>query len=980
MDAISGLSFSRPEVLLLLPLLLLVVVYLARTSMAMLRRPARRLSLALRITIVTLLVLALSGVGIVSAADRLSVVFLLDHSDSVSPTARERQAAFVREAMDGMGENDSAGVIVFGSEALVDRPVLPEKTLPDLTSAPLGTYSNLADAIRLGLAVSPADTARRLVLLSDGQENSGSAEWAARLAAAHGVPLDVVVIPTSGGPEVWVESLNAPSPVRENEQVSLQVTVSSSTDTTATLRLIMDGVPLSTQVVRLSRGANTFVQTVPNATKGFHTYSAEVMPSPGVDTRRENNRYSAFSMVLGKSRLLIIEGHPGEANALQSALANAIEMDVLPPERMPVDARSLVGYDGAALVNVTASSLQRKSMESLQVAVRDLGKGLVVIGGDESYAAGGYFRTPLEEMLPVALNLPSKLDIPSVGMALVIDRSGSMDMAHDMRGGGVKKIELAKEAASLAVAQLSERDYAGVITFDDAATWVVELQPIGDPTQFKSRIGGVTSGGGTNIYVGLAPAVEALITSKAKSKHIVLLTDGVSAPGDYEGLIKKMSDNGVTLSTVAVGADADTGLMQSLAALGKGRYYYTEDGNALPQIFAHESHLAARSYLIEHPFSPQRTAPSPILDGLGGLPEIKGYVGTSSRPSGQIVLVSDAGDPLLAQWQYGLGRVVAWTSDARGQWASEWVGWEGFPRFWGQAVGWSTGAERADLIQPRIELEGGTAHITVDAAEPDGAYLNGLAANAVVVAPSLVTSTVELRQTSAGRYEGQFPVLEEGAYLLQVKASSPQFGDMGQTLGVVVPYSPEYRASGNGGDLMSRLATLTGGRTLTWESAPASFDHDLIVVKSTTALWTLLLLLAILLLPFDIGVRRLALTRRDFALGMDELRRRLGIRGRVVPAMPGASTPEIAALFGAKGRARERTEQQPTTSSHTQQASPPTNSSSWAQDLQPTGRSGRGSAPVPEITTPEAGHDHDLSGRDDSSLAARLRKAREQRG
>jgi hypothetical protein len=187
--------------------------------------------------------------------------------------------------------------------------------------------------------------------------------------------------------------------------------------------------------------------------------------------------------------------------------------------------------------------------------------------------------------------------------------------------------------------------------------------------------------------------VDALVQSKAKSKHIILLTDGQSEGGDYAGLIQKMSDNDITLSTVAVGTDADTAFMQSLATAGKGQYYFTEDGNALPQIFAHESHIAARSYLIEHPFAPGRTAPSPILDGLGGLPDLLGYVGTSPKAGGQIDLVSDAGDPVLAQWQYGLGRVVAWTSDAKGQWAKDWVTWQDFARFWSQAVGWSTGTE-----------------------------------------------------------------------------------------------------------------------------------------------------------------------------------------------------------------------------------------------------------------------------------------------
>jgi Mg-chelatase subunit ChlD len=806
-----------------------------------------------------------------------------------------------------MKEGDSAGVVVFGADALVDRPVSTDKTAPDLGSKPSTTYSNLADALRLGLGILPADTARRMVLLSDGKENVGSAEWAARLAAAHGVAVDVVPLTSVSGPEVWVDGLSAPSPVREGERVSLQVSVSSSFDTTSTLTLVMDGVPLSSGVVSLVRGTNSFVQQLPPATRGFHTYSVLVQPPSSADTRRENNRYSAFSLVLGKPRLLIVEGHEGEAAAFKNALAPSMEADVVEAEAMPGDVRTLAGYDGVVLVNVPASSLSKTAMDSLQLAVRDLGKGLIVIGGDESYAAGGYFRTPLEAMLPVDLHLPSKLDIPSVGMVMVIDRSGSMEESHNIGGVGVKKIELAKEAAAQAVAQLSDRDYAGVITFDSAADWVLPLQALGDPAMFKSKIGGITSGGGTNIYAGLAPAVDALIASKAKSKHIVLLTDGVSEPGDYDDLLKKMADNDITLSTVAVGADADQALMKSLAAGGKGEYYYTEDGNALPQIFAHESHIAARSYLIEHTFTPERSSPSPILEGMGGLPALQGYVGTSPKGGGQIVLVSDAGDPVLAQWQYGLGRVVAWTSDAKGQWAKEWVGWQDFPKFWAQAVRWSTGTEAGGSLQPRVEMQGGTAHVTVDATAPDGSYLNNLAASASVVGPDNLTSTVTLRQTTAGRYEGSFPATEEGAYLLRVQAGGPQTANLSQTLGLVVPYSPEYRGSVTDDGLLGRIASLTGGRTLTLENSAAAFEHNLDAVKSTSDLWPLLVLLAVLLLPFDIGARRLSVGRVDIINAVGEVRRRLGWQPRPQAATAGASTPELAALFGAKERGQRPT-------------------------------------------------------------------------
>src|SRR5438552_4320654 len=983
MDAIAGFSLSRPEGLVLLALVPLAV-YLSLRGRTLMRRGRRRLSLALRVGVIVLLVLAISGLELVRASDRLSVVFLVDRSDSMSASQKAQQDDYVRSAIAAMGAEDAAGVVAFGADALVDRPVTTDKSPPDLASRPAPGYTNLADAIRLGLAVAPAETARRLVLLSDGKENAGNADWAARLAAANSVPIDIVDFPSTAGPEVWVEYLKAPTTVRDRERISLQFSIRSSLDTTATLSLYVDGVPASAQQVSLVRGANNFAQDLPPLAPGFHTYALQVDPPAGADTRPENNRYSAYSVVLGKPRVLVVQKGPGEGEALKSALAPSIDADLVTPDAMPADPKALAGYEAVVLVNVPATSLSQTAMNALQTVVRDLGKGLVVIGGDESYAAGGYFRTPLEEMLPVDLNLPSKLNIPSVAMALVIDRSGSMEMAHNANGGSVTKIELAKEAAYRAVAQLSAHDYVGVITFDSEANWVVEMQPLGDPTQFKGRIGGITSGGGTNIYSGLAPAVDALIQSKAKSKHIVLLTDGESEGGDYDGLLKKMAANGITISTVAVGTDDDTSFLKSLAEQGKGRYYYTEEGNTLPEIFAHESHLAARSYIIEHPFTPARTSPSSILDGLGGLPQLQGYIGTSQKPGGQVVLVSDAGDPVLAQWQYGLGRVVAWTSDAKGQWAKDWVGWENFARFWSQAVRWSTGSMAGNALQSQVEMDAGTAHITVDAAAPDGNFVNDLNADAVIIAPDLTTTTVKLNQSAAGRYEGSFPASEEGAYLLRVKASGQTFGTSSQTLGFAVPYSPEYRGSDTTEDVLPRLASITGGRALGLADTASAFQHNLPVVSSQTSLWPLLLLLAILLLPFDVGVRRVAVGRRDLERALDAARGRLGLLGRPQPAPAGS--PEMAALVGVQARSltrdrRPRIGDQGLPAYSDPRSSIPDPRSpipDRARDLQLIGRSGRPSSMGPAAPPPAPPPAADEPAGDES-LAARLRKAREQR-
>jgi hypothetical protein len=348
------------------------------------------------------------------------------------------------------------------------------------------------------------------------------------------------------------------------------------------------------------------------------------------------------------------------------------------------------------------------------------------------------------------------------------------------------------------------------------------------------------------------------------------------------------------------------------------------------------------------------------------------------------VLVSDAGDPVLAQWQYGLGRVVAWTSDAKGQWAKEWVGWQEFPRFWSQAVRWSTGAEAGNLLQPRLELAAGAGHITVDATAPDGTYLNDLTTEAVVISPSRLTSTVALKQTGAGRYEGTFAAGEEGAYLLRLAAEGSGVGTTSQTLGVVVPYSPEYRGTGGDTGLLPRLASVTSGRILGLDSPSAAFDRNLSAVRSTTALWPLLLLLAIVLLPLDVGLRRVSIYRSDLIRAAQAVRRRLVGRPQRAPVPAGGSTPEMVALFSAKDRSSERAtypafvipESRPAPG--TERASPEVAQAlHGAQDLQLSGREQHVTPPgdAGRSETPEKSSGVETDG----SLAARLRKAREER-
>ncbi len=918
-----SIHFTQPLGLILL-LLLPLTLWAARGSLAALSRARRRWSLGFRVVLLLLLVPAASGMQWVQAADNLAVVFLLDRSDSVPALQQRAGVDFVRSALATMGRRDAAAVVAFGAEAVVDRPLSADHSLPEVTSKPAPGFSNLAEAIRLGTALLPPDAQGRLVLLSDGNENLDSAESAARLAAARGVRLDVLPLTTPPGREVLITSLNAPSSSRAGERFDLRVTIRSTSETSATLRLLADGQLLGQSEVRLSAGDNTFVQPVSGASKGFHSYGAEIVPPAGTDTRPENNRYSAYSSVTGKPRVLLVEGHAGEAPPLQTALnAAGVDTALTAPAAIPLDLAQLAAYEAVVLVDVPLPALPKGAQPALQTYVRDLGRGLLVVGGEESYGAGGYSRSLLEEMLPVTMDLPSQLEIPAVAMALVIDRSGSMVDTQGGAGGAANlhKIELAKEAAFQAITQLNTHDSVAVITFDTAADTVVPLQRLGDPNALRDKLATIGPGGGTYIYSGLEAAVKALEGSNARGKHIVLLTDGQSEGGDYAGLLKRMTAAKITLSTVGLGSDVDAALLGSLATSGGGQFYNTLDAGSLPAIFAHESHLASRSYIIEHPFTPKRTAPSPILEGISDVPALRGYVGTTVRPAAVQALVSDSGDPILAHWQYGLGRVAAWTSDAKGRWATDWVGWSGFPTFWGAATRWAMGTDNGGGLQARVDLQDNRATVSLDALSGSNDPINGLHPLAVVVPPSgdpaAVSQTLTLRQTAPGHYEAGFLVTGEGAYLVRVQSGAPAGPNAtpgsggataggGQTVGLVVPYSPEYRALPGNNGLLDRLTATTGGRILSAgpSDAAAVFRHDLPPVPRTTDLWPWLLLAALLLLPLDIGARRIMLGWRDLPRFWAEL------RGRLAPPVPPLITDSgaaaLAPLFAARRRAESR--------------------------------------------------------------------------
>ena len=595
-----------------------------------------------------------------------------------------------------------------------------------------------------------------------------------------------------------------------------------------------------------------------------------------------------------------MSSEPSETQFLLPALEQAgILVDLVPPANLPVNMAGLANFKSVILANVPATELSHAQMTLLDQYVSDIGGGLVMIGGPQSYAPGGYYQTPLERTLPVDMQIKDQKRLPQLTIAYLIDRSGSMGQ---IGRSGVPNLELAKRAIVLSLDLLQATDRVAIGTFDTGGAWVVPFQQVNDAQILIAMTNTIRSGGGTDILAGLRLVERDIVNEPSQLKHLILLTDGGASSTGLIELTELLQDQyDVTLSAIAIGR-SPASFLEKMAAAGQGNYYKVDNVEEIPLIFAQETVLASRSYIVEESFVPRVTGNSAIIDGISTVPPLRGYVATSPKVAAQRILSGPEpySDPILASWQYGLGRVVAWTSDGSARWANEWVVWEDFSRFWGQAVAWSINAGANNNLETRISLENERARIVVDARDAAGGFLDGLVLNSAVLNPGGDSLRLALQQTAPGRYESTFVPQNEGAYFLTISGEGAL--DQAETTltdlnGWVMSYSTEYIPRPHDERLLAQLAEITGGQNLAGQSADV-FAHNLGERQAATDIWERLILIALLLLPIDIAVRRLIITRSDLLRLREFLAR---------PGRAGERSQRIAALFDARGRSRETT-------------------------------------------------------------------------
>jgi len=825
--AASGLAAPAPQpiqrelwqIFVLIALVLLVLeglLYWRRQSagrLAMPTGPGDRWALAVRGALVVVLCLTLLRPTMPRWVDRLNVVFLLDHSDSVSLAARERAYRFAAEAVKHEKGTDRHSVVVFGEQAVVDQPLAGRGPLerPKAQVAARGT--NLFQAIQLALATLPPGQANRIVLLTDGRQTAGNGVSAAQAAKDAGADVFYVAAPLTFSQEVVAESMVLPQEVKFGEPFQAKVVAWSLKDTEGRLSLFRNGEFLGAQVVRLNAGKNVFSYRQSLETSGIHVYQASLEVEG--DTIEDNNRAVGTIVVRGKPQVLLADKDRSHAQSLAGALRSQnIDVSVVEPAQIPKDLAGLQKYDGLILSNVSSLKLTKIQMEQIRDYVRDYGGGLMMVGGEESFGLGGYYRTPIEEALPVTMEVKQKVEIPSLAVVLSIDRSGSMAMSTDEK---VTKLDLAKEAGHLVVDLLDERNEVGVMSWDTEFLWDVPIRPAKDKAAIHHAIATIKAGGGTDGYPALKESYAVLFDRPALLKHVIFLSDGQMTRGDFAGLLRRMAKDKITVSTVAIGKDADLQLMVDVAKWGRGRFYYTEDSQTIPRIFTLETQLASKASLVEQPFKPQLTAPAhEAMQDIDwkSVPPLGGYVASSIKSTADLVLMSHQEDPVLATWRYGLGRSAAFTSDAKAKWGVLWLRWREFNKFWAQLTRWTLrSGSRSDTVA-LVERHDDVGEVVVDAIDGKGEFINFLDAQVGVVAPNRERTVIDLEQVAPGRYRGRFPAPQEGVYLIGMTQRRDERVVGSQLAGLVVPYAEELRDLGVDEAALREMSELTGGGPL----------------------------------------------------------------------------------------------------------------------------------------------------------------------
>jgi uncharacterized membrane protein len=862
-----------------------LMIWWAWRDLASLGRARQVLAAVFRTLTLVLLAVILSQPALTSRSRQLTVITVLDRSLSVPPDLQDQSVAFLGKAMQPKPPEDLLAVVDVAEMASISKLPTTDARIPLRNTSLTGGETRLAAGVEMAMAIIPPGSASRILLVSDGRETSGDVKESARIAAANGIPIDVLPLQDHYQHAVAFKGLSAPVRARSGQTIPLRFVLSSTDASSGHLLLSLNGKPVVLDpatnsvgvAVELKPGTNVKTISLPVGTRGVHEFAATYIPDDAnVDTIEQNKHASAITFVAGPGHVIVVDGD-GKAGAeiVRALQAAQIDARPVPAIEFPETLTSLMDCDAVILADLDSSGLTFQQQEMLARYVAEMGGGLVMVGGPDSFGAGGWIGSPLADVLPVDLDPPQKKQMPKGALVLLMH-------ACEMPQGNL----WSKRVATAAISSLSRLDLAGVLEYGwggggggGGNNWVYPLSEVGDKKAITSAIDRMQLGDMPDFGAPMQEAYAKLVKCNAGQKHVIIISDGdPQAPGGQ--LLDAYKKAGITATGVCVYPhDAAFGAnLQVIAQATGGRYYKVDDPQKLPQIFIKEAQVVRRALIVNETVQPVvNNTFHEIMRGVSGFPALEGYVLTGPKGGlAQGLISTDKGDPILAAGQSGLGRAVAFTSSADSRWAKDWLAWGGFGRFWEQVARWAAKPSQSTDCEVFTDVQGRDVAVTVESADAEGKSVQFSQIAAQVIAPDMTVKELPLTQVGPGRYRADFRADQGGSYLLNLRykkagagGATADAGSAAAGMGmmqsaVIVPYAPEFRDLSDNTPLMMELAAMTGGRVIRNDPKQADLFSRSGVKFPQSALPLTQPLLFIWLGVFllDVAVRRIAVDFR----------------------------------------------------------------------------------------------------------------------
>ncbi len=744
----------------------------------------------LRAAGIVCLILALCRPYWLSSSDDLHVIYLVDVSESIDPEAIKSSVEKIEESKNSLRASDRSTVLTFSNKLKVSELT----SLREIADAAFGgtADSSVRDATRLTEALLSSrllfdsEMARRLIIFSDGSPTSSGVKEALDILVKEGVEIYFERIDGLSKPEAALVSLQPTTTVAyQGEIVRMALKIRANEDMRATARVLHRGVAVASTPVSLIASEDTEVLVdVPMTSSGETRWEAEILPER--DWFPINNQVSTTITVKGEPRILVLHTDEKKMRPLARLMRKqGLNLELRGARGLPDSIADMLAFDAIVLADVPATSIEATQMELLKRYVSDFGGGLAMLGSENSFGLGGYFRTPIEEALPLTSRYEKEKQKPSLAMVLVIDKSGSMSGAP---------IQLARASAKAAAELLGAQDQIAVVGFDSSPRTILPMTGASDRGTVLGAIDSLQADGGTDAFPGMVEGKALLQNASAKVKHMIVLSDGQTPQNDFSGLVRDMRSQGMTVSSVALGNGAAKEIMQLIADEGGGRYYETDDPANMPQIFTKETMQASRSAIKEDLFGAHVTAEHPILAGYedSDLPFVLGYVMTQPKPTATLLLAAETGDPLLAVCRYGLGNGLSWTSDLTDKWGSEWLDWGNAGSFWAQIFRGIIRKEQSTGLTAFGETSGDVWRVNLTRRDLADRLINKVKWDIKGIDETGAEVESEVRQTGVGKYEALVNL--NGKERVDLSVRDPDHSIM-KTLNWQRTYPAEYRLS-----------------------------------------------------------------------------------------------------------------------------------------------------------------------------------------